>query len=259
MKNKILSMALAFAFLFALISPVYAEGTAYTITIVYGNQECVLDLVGEMPITETTTIGEIKSEFFEAVKAEVLYNYESTQFWYGIPLTDETASLGDYNIPNGAKLNVNSVGAEIALNANMKLKKRKQDVYKVDITWGSMEFTYTPEITWDPVTHTVYSGHGDDCWSCQEGANEISVTNHSSAAVNIGIQYEKDYESPIDGKFIVNGNNTNQASISVDLAAARMLEVQSFTAMLELEGKLDSATTENTIIGNIIITVFSQY
>lgn len=68
-------------------------------------------------------------------------------------------------------------------------------VYKVDIEWGSMEFTYTAasEGTWDPETHS-YDGATAASWTCVTDddattvdANEIRVTNHSNAAVTVSL------------------------------------------------------------------------
>jgi hypothetical protein len=46
-------------------------------------------------------------------------------------------------------------------------------IYSVDISWGSMEFTYTSatEGTWDPETHT-YGGSSQGTWSCDNDANK---------------------------------------------------------------------------------------
>lgn len=57
-------------------------------------------------------------------------------------------------------------------------------VYSVDVAWGSMAFTYTGASTgtWNPTTH-VYDGAKSAAWSCEDGANKITVTNHSNDAV----------------------------------------------------------------------------
>ena len=61
-------------------------------------------------------------------------------------------------------------------------------VYKVDIEWGSMEFTYTAASNgnWDPESHT-YTGATEAKWTYTEGANEVKVTNHSNADVTVDI------------------------------------------------------------------------
>ncbi|MCD7957004.1 MAG: hypothetical protein LUG93_14905 [Lachnospiraceae bacterium] len=57
-------------------------------------------------------------------------------------------------------------------------------IYSVDITWGSLEFTYTEAgaQTWDPSTHT-YSEAEEGGWSYEEGSNILTITNHSNSAV----------------------------------------------------------------------------
>ena len=248
-------MALALTLLFAMAPPVCADDAGYTVTVICGNQECVLSSIEQTPITESTTIGDIKSEFIKYVNNEVVYSNENLQLWYGIPLTDETASLQDYKIPNGAKLKLVSLGAEIAVNANMKLAGTKQNVYKVDITWGSMEFTYAPKKVWDPISHTLTSEHSDKSWSCEEGANEITVTNHSSAAVNIDFQYQAIANSTVNGEITVDGNNTNLSSATVGLEAANTIAVSSVTAKIKLDGVLDSGATEKQILGHVTVPV----
>ncbi len=59
-------------------------------------------------------------------------------------------------------------------------------VYKVDIEWGSMAFTYTAASkgTWSVTSH-IYEGAKDAAWSWAEGANQIKVTNHSNAGVTV--------------------------------------------------------------------------
>ena len=68
-------------------------------------------------------------------------------------------------------------------------------VYSVDITWEDMSFTYTAagQGTWDPENHS-YTGSSEASWS---GSKNITVTNHSNAAVKATAKFEADsgYES----------------------------------------------------------------
>ncbi len=67
-------------------------------------------------------------------------------------------------------------------------------VYSVDITWEDMSFTYTAgQGTWDPENHS-YTGGSEASWS---GSKNITVTNHSNAAVKATAKFEADsgYES----------------------------------------------------------------
>ncbi len=66
-------------------------------------------------------------------------------------------------------------------------------VYKVDISWGSMAFTYTAASkgTWSTSSH-IYEGAKDAAWSWAEGANEIKVTNHSNDDIAVTPSYTAD-------------------------------------------------------------------
>lgn len=58
-------------------------------------------------------------------------------------------------------------------------------VYSVDVSWGSMEFTYTDGAvskTWNPSTHQYTESVGEGSWSNQDGANKVTVTNRSNKA-----------------------------------------------------------------------------
>ncbi|MCD8120591.1 MAG: hypothetical protein LUE29_14140 [Lachnospiraceae bacterium] len=58
-------------------------------------------------------------------------------------------------------------------------------VYSVDITWGSLEFTYKAEGTgtWDPSTHEYITSDDETGWTYEEGSNLVTITNHSNSAV----------------------------------------------------------------------------
>ena len=124
-------------------------------------------------------------------------------------------------------------------------------VYSVDITWGSMEFTYTDasQGTWNPQTHQ-YDDIVAANWSCAADANKIEVTNHSNAAVNAQFSYasESGY-SEINGTFSKN---------TLDLGSAVGTEVSnapSGSVTLSLTGELSSDTSASTKIGTVTVTL----
>ena len=124
-------------------------------------------------------------------------------------------------------------------------------VYSVDITWGSMEFTYTGASggTWNPATHE-YGGGGRGNWSCMGDANKITVTNHSNAAVKAQFSYAS--ESTYNG---INGTFSND---TLDLNTAVGTEVSnapSGSVTLSLTGDLPSNTSANTKIGTVTVTL----
>ena len=124
-------------------------------------------------------------------------------------------------------------------------------VYSVDITWGSMEFTYTSASngTWNPTTHR-YDGGGSGNWSCTGDANKITVTNHSNAAVNAQFSY-----APESGYTGISGTFSNN---TLNLATAVGTEVSnapSGSVTLSLTGELSSETAANTKIGTVTVTL----
>ena len=63
-------------------------------------------------------------------------------------------------------------------------KENTDTVYSVDVKWGSLEYTYSSGVTksWDPTTLKYKETSGTSSWTCQEGADQITVTNNSSSA-----------------------------------------------------------------------------
>ena len=123
-------------------------------------------------------------------------------------------------------------------------------VYSVDITWGSVEFTYSEGsvTTWDPETHTSGQG-GTGRWS--NSGNTITVTNHSNTGVTANLVYasEQGYEG-ISGSF---GNkSTMNLATAVDTPVA---SAPTDTAALTLSGALDSKVATSTQIGTITVTI----
>ena len=124
-------------------------------------------------------------------------------------------------------------------------------VYSVDITWGSMEFTYTAasEGTWNPQTHG-YDNVTPAAWSCEAGANEITVTNHSNAKVTATFEYTPDAAfSAVKGTF-------SEASVVVESAVGTAYDAApAKTVTLTLsEGTL----TENDKVGTVTVKIIGN-
>lgn len=122
-------------------------------------------------------------------------------------------------------------------------------VYSVDITWGSMAFTYSEgsSPTWNPATHT-YSSGGTGGWS--HNGNKITVTNHSNTKVTANLTYTP--EAGYDG---ISGNFDKT---EMDLATAvdtPVLSAPTDTAALTLSGTLASTLTDPTTVGTITVTI----
>lgn len=110
-------------------------------------------------------------------------------------------------------------------------------ITSVEITWGSMSFTYDDTI---PEGETEETG-----WTCDTGANRVTVKNSGEEGDNTftaqaAYTPNENYEA-ITGKFDVE---------SAELAVG---ESQTFT--LTLTGKPATALTEGTKIGKVTITI----
>ena len=128
-------------------------------------------------------------------------------------------------------------------------------VYRVDISWGAMEFTYTDGAAgvWDPETH-AYGTAGSGSWSST--TNAVTVTNHSNAAVTATLSYapEASY-SAISGSFAETSGTANDGILTLATAeGTTAANPPSATATLNLTGALASGTT-NTKIGTVTVTL----
>lgn len=119
-------------------------------------------------------------------------------------------------------------------------------VYSVDIKWDDMSFTYTAagEGTWNPATHE-YDGASEASWS---GSRNITVTNHSNAAVTATASYQADtnYEST-SMEF---GNNGATVATAVD---TQVNEAPKATITVTPGGSLPEST--NGKIGTITVNI----
>lgn len=124
--------------------------------------------------------------------------------------------------------------------------------YKVDITWGSMEFVYTAagEGQWNPDTHT-YSGGQDAGWSSESSG--ITVKNHSNKALVATLEFspETGYEG-VSGSFT--NNNLSLASAADGASFETPDNAPTETANLSLSG--DPGSFEgNQKIGEVKVTI----
>ena len=122
-------------------------------------------------------------------------------------------------------------------------------VYSVDIAWGSLHFDYTAGTlgTWDPTTHT-YFGETSGSWSCEDGANRITITNHSNVGLTATFSY-----TPSAAYTGINGTFTNT---TIDLATAvgtAYNNAPTGSTALNLQGDLSDETADNSTIGTITV------
>ncbi|MBR5572471.1 MAG: hypothetical protein IKV99_07520 [Oscillospiraceae bacterium] len=132
-------------------------------------------------------------------------------------------------------------------------------IYSVDITWGSMEFTYTAasEGTWNPATHQ-FDNAVPRQWSHANDANKITVTNHSNAPItaefaftphssfsNLLSSFEGDSQTALTDNKLTLHSAVDSAANAAPFAAA----------YLELSGDINSPLTEKTTCGTVTVTI----
>lgn len=123
-------------------------------------------------------------------------------------------------------------------------------VYSVDVNWGSLEYTYSSGVTksWDPTTLKYKETSGTSSWTCQEGADQITVTNNSNADITASLAYGET-DSNITGTF------TNSKIELKSAEGTNVGESPSKTTTLSLKGALSDTTAEKKKIGNVTVTI----
>ena len=128
----------------------------------------------------------------------------------------------------------------------------EKTVYSVDVVWGSMEFTYAvPADVWDGVNHQYVSG-GDAKWTCASGANAVTVTNRSNAAVDVAVTTNVT-ASGITAD-VANGSFTLGSAAE---GATTVTEGKATygTASITLDGVLTDTAAKKAVIGSVTVTV----
>ena len=138
-------------------------------------------------------------------------------------------------------------------------------VYRVDITWGAMEFTYTDvSKDWDPDTHQ-YNSVVPAAWSWTEDTNKITVTNHSNTAVDASFAYQNNPGYNIETAFCdasISGSPLTDSKLEIASAEPEDGNVQgsakSGDAYLQIT--VGSITEEDSgqTLGTVTVTISDQ-
>ena len=121
---------------------------------------------------------------------------------------------------------------------------------QADVVWGEMEFTYSVNgtKTWNAKTHE-YDIDTKCEWSAK--GNDISVTNHSNAAIDVDFTYQ-----PLDEYSVVKGEFTyDEVTIPTAENKAVDYEILTISTDLTLSGGLSSDVTDLTKVGNVAVTI----
>lgn len=129
-------------------------------------------------------------------------------------------------------------------------KENTDTVYSVDVKWGSLEYTYSSGVTksWDPTTLKYKETSGTSSWTCQDGADQITVTNNSNADITASLAYAET-GSNITGTF------TNSKIGLKSAEGTNVGKSPSETTTLSLKGALSDTTAVKKEIGNVKVTI----
>ena len=130
-------------------------------------------------------------------------------------------------------------------------------VYSVDVSWGSMEFTYTDGAvskTWNPSTHQYTESVGEGSWSNQDGANKVTVTNRSNKALTATV------EAATSGSYTGITAKVDNASLSLEDASIGATTAVAGTAStasatISLSGALTDKNANKATIGSVTVKI----
>ena len=129
-------------------------------------------------------------------------------------------------------------------------KENTDTVYSVDVKWGSLQYTYSSGVTrsWDPTTLKYKETSGTSSWTCQDGADQITVTNNSNADITASLAYAET-GSNITGTF------TNSKIGLKSAEGTNVGKSPSETTTLSLKGALSDTTAVKKEIGKVTVTI----
>lgn len=143
-----------------------------------------------------------------------------------------------------------SIRKDIGVKAKYVEDIETSKTIHADVVWGEMEFTYNVSgtKTWNVKTHE-YDIDTKGEWSAK--GNDISVTNHSNTAIDVGFAYQ-----PLDEYSVVNGKFTDD-KFTIPTAEGKAVDDESLTVStaLTLSGELSSDVTALTKVGNAVVNI----
>lgn len=123
------------------------------------------------------------------------------------------------------------------------------DVYSIDVTWGSMQFTYTESgtMTWNSEKHE-YENTGGASWNAKD--NTVKVTNHSNQKVTANLSYQSK-----NGYQEVTGSFDKTVMVLETAVGTPFDQAPEDTASLIVSGTLPDTVTDFTAIGQITVSL----
>lgn len=131
-----------------------------------------------------------------------------------------------------------------------------QTVYSVDISWGSMEFTYDAgsKGTWVAGEHKYQDGTAVAAgWKFNEGANVITITNHSNTAVKATAVFTKNASLAAALKDV--SVTLSDGGVVNLLSAETNNKAEVGTVSVQVSGEVSGEFTNSTVLGTIQVTI----
>lgn len=154
-------------------------------------------------------------------------------------------------------IGTNNGTANVTVNGTYNAGSTAAEVISVDVSWGSMSFTYndTVEGTWDDDTHSFVDAKAAH-WSCVTDANKITVTNHSNTAVEAQLTFVKAENTNIVGSFTENVGTANDGIMEIATAVETLVDK---APTVEAFFNVDSGSiTANGELGTITLKIVNK-
>lgn len=128
-------------------------------------------------------------------------------------------------------------------------------VYSVDVSWGSMEFTFIDESEgiWNPLTHT-FDDVVDSTWNLTDESNKITITNHSNDNIIATMSFSSSIAN-VEGGFYEESSGLTPITSSILLENANGTQIDTAPTSSVYFNITDGTITENGTIGTITITL----
>lgn len=134
--------------------------------------------------------------------------------------------------------------------ANFTALESGAGIYSVDITWGSLQYSYNGAGTWNDSRHE-FSGFIGGNWICGVGANKITFKNHSNKKVEVTYGFTKNTDfvtGPVTGMF-------NEASPCIlGSSALGDTDIEKFATLI-ISGIPETVKSISGKIGYVTVTL----
>lgn len=100
--------------------------------------------------------------------------------------------------------------------------QEQEQVISADLSWGAMEFIYTPFVEWNPETHTYEPVEGQEpIWELAPDTSAmILLMNHSNVPLSVGLKFDGNDKLNIEGEFYVTYDTGREEVITGFLVAS---------------------------------------